>query len=111
LLLESHYARPPSTGNQWTWISGSNLVNQSGSCGQQGTPASSNVPPARYGAATWTDASDILWVFGGITAHTASADTYNNDLWKFSNGQWTWMSGSNATNQSGVYGALGASAS
>ncbi len=98
---------PPSTGNQWTWVSGSNLANQQGSYGQQGIPASSNAPPARYGAATWTDAAGNLWLFGGITAPTSSSDTYFNDLWKFSGGQWTWVSGSNIPNARGVYGTLG----
>jgi N-acetylneuraminic acid mutarotase len=98
---------PPATSNQWTWVSGSNLANQSGSYGQMGVPASSNAPPARYGASTWTDASGNFWLFGGITAPTATSDTYFNDLWKFSNGQWTWAGGSNTTNQSGIYGTLG----
>jgi len=79
----------PSTGNQWTGVSGSNLANQQGSNGQQGISASSNAPPARYGAATWTDAAGNLWLFGGMTAPTSSSDTYFNDLWKFSGGQWT----------------------
>ncbi len=30
-----------------------------------------------------------------------------NDLWKYSDGQWTWVAGSNAANQKGVYGILG----
>jgi N-acetylneuraminic acid mutarotase len=97
----------PSTGNQWTWVAGSNLANQQGSYGQQGIPASSNAPPARYGAATWTDAAGNLWLFGGMTAPTSSSDTYFNDLWKFSGGQWTWVSGSNTPNVRGVYGTLG----
>jgi len=98
---------PSSSGNEWTWVSGSNLADQSGSYGQQGTPSSSNVPPARYAAATWTDASGNLWLFGGASAPTSASDTYYNDLWKFSDGQWTWVSGSNTTNQPGVYGTIG----
>ena len=33
-----------------------------------------------------------------------------NDLWKYSAGQWTWMSGSNMPNQAGTYGAEGLAA-
>ena len=101
---------PPSHANQWTWVSGSNLANQSGSYGQQGTPASSNAPPARYGAATWKDAAGNLWLFGGITAPTSTSDTYYNDLWKFSSGQWTWVGGSNTTNEPSNFGALNVAA-
>jgi hypothetical protein len=34
-----------------------------------------------------------------------------NDLWKFDGTQWTWMSGSNISNQNGVYGTKGVAAS
>ncbi|MBT9330013.1 kelch repeat-containing protein [Paracidobacterium acidisoli] len=101
---------PLAAANQWTWVSGSSLANQAGSYGQQGVSASTNAPPARYGAATWTDASGNLWLFGGATEPTIASDMYFNDLWKFSNGQWTWMGGSNSTNQSGIYGTLGTAA-
>jgi hypothetical protein len=30
-----------------------------------------------------------------------------NDLWKYSNGQWTWVSGSNLAAQAGAYGTQG----
>ncbi len=30
-----------------------------------------------------------------------------NDLWKYSNGNWTWISGSNSTDIYGVYGTMG----
>lgn len=108
--LSSNPPPPPATG-QWTWVAGSDLVNQSGSYGQQGASASSNAPPARYAAATWTDSSDNLWLFGGQSAPTEASDTYYSDLWKFSNGQWTWVAGPNTTNHPGVYGTLGVSAS
>ena len=29
---------------------------------------------------------------------------YLNDLWKYSNGEWTWISGNNTVNVVGVYG-------
>ena len=32
-----------------------------------------------------------------------------NDLWKYSNGEWTWISGNNTDNVAGVYGTQGVS--
>jgi hypothetical protein len=33
-----------------------------------------------------------------------------NDLWKFSNGEWTWVAGSDQSGQTGIYGTLGTAA-
>ena len=30
-----------------------------------------------------------------------------NDLWKYSNGSWTWISGNNTINIRGIYGTQG----
>ena len=30
-----------------------------------------------------------------------------NDLWKYSNGEWTWISGNNTINTPGIYGIHG----
>jgi N-acetylneuraminic acid mutarotase len=103
------------SAGQWTWIAGSNLVNQSGVYGTQGTASSANSPGARGSAVTWTDASGALWLFGGFGYDSTGTACYNiagaecilNDLWKFSGGQWTWMGGSNVMNQPGAYGAQG----
>ena len=32
-----------------------------------------------------------------------------NDLWKYSNGSWTWISGNNTINAPGIYGTKGIS--
>jgi N-acetylneuraminic acid mutarotase len=93
----------PLTG-EWTWMSGSNLANQAGIYGTMGVPSASNVPGARWSAVSWTDTSGNLWLFGGLRI---GGDL--NDLWRYvpSTGEWTWMSGSNSANQSGVYGTMG----
>src|SRR5882762_10048872 len=68
--------------------------------GQGGVYASPGLPPARLGAATWTDTAGNLWLFGG-----SDGANYRNDLWEFNAsalsadftataGQWTWQSGS-----------------
>jgi N-acetylneuraminic acid mutarotase len=95
------------TGNQWTWVSGSDTVNQPGVYGTQGATAAANVPGGRAQSVSWIDSSGAFWIFGGSQAPTAQSDTYLNDLWKYSGGQWTWMSGSSSPNQSGIYGTLG----
>jgi N-acetylneuraminic acid mutarotase len=103
-------------GSQWTWVSGSKLVNQNGVYGTLGMAAASNMPGARYGSVGWRDNSGTLWLFGGI-GHDSAGTTPPvgtapdlNDLWKFDGSQWTWVSGSNLVNQSGVPGTLGAAA-
>jgi N-acetylneuraminic acid mutarotase len=108
----------PSTG-EWTWMSGSNAVNQPGVYGTKGVPAASNVPDSRYQAASWMDSSGNLWLFGGNGYDANRPSVFSgilNDLWKYtpSTGEWTWMSGSNssssAVGQGGVYGTKGAPA-
>jgi N-acetylneuraminic acid mutarotase len=98
----------PSTG-EWTWMSGSNSLNQPGVYGTLGVPAAANVPGARDSAVSWTDANGNLWLFGGHGYAVGSFVGKLNDLWKHtpSTGEWTWMGGSNALNQPGVYGTKG----
>lgn len=81
----------------WTWIGGSNSLNQSGNPGTIGVPAPSNQPGGRYTTATFTDLAGNLWLFGG---------NQNNELWKYdvSSNVWTWMKGGGAN---GVYGTPG----
>jgi hypothetical protein len=98
------------SAGQWTWVGGSNLVNQPGVYGTQGTAGSGNIPSARTGGASWIDASGSLWLFGGVGFDSTGAYETFNDVWKYSAGQWTWVSGSNAVNQPGTYGSQGTSA-
>jgi N-acetylneuraminic acid mutarotase len=95
------------SGGQWTWVGGSNVAGQPGSYGTEGVPAPSNVPGARIGAVSWTDPAGSFWLFGGYGFDSAGTQGDLNDLWKYSGGQWTWMSGSNIANQAGTYGTLG----
>jgi len=94
------------SAGEWTWVSGSNLANQTGSYGTEGMAAPGNVPGSRFDAVSWIDASGNLWLFGG----DSSTLGYFNDLWEFSGGEWTWMSGSNSVNQPGTYGTEGTGA-
>jgi N-acetylneuraminic acid mutarotase/pimeloyl-ACP methyl ester carboxylesterase len=97
-------------GANWTWVSGSNTVNQSGSYGTQGVAAAGNVPGARIGSVSWTDSSGNLWLFGGYGYDSAGNEGFLNDLWKYNGTNWTWVSGSTTGNQSGSYGTQGVAA-
>jgi N-acetylneuraminic acid mutarotase len=89
----------------WTWVTGSNTSGQAGVYGTEGVAAASNVPGARFGSVSWSDASGNLWLFGGTSGDTSAF----NDLWKFDpvTGLWTWVSGSSSEGQAGVYGTQG----
>ena len=97
----------PSTAHQWTWINGSKTVGATGVYTTLGTPSATNVPSARGGAVSWADKSGNLWLFGGQGNGSNNGDL--NDLWEFSptNKTWTWVSGSDTTGASGVYGSPG----
>ena len=95
------------SAGEWTWVSGSDQIGQGGVYGTQGVPDPSNVPGARSWASSWIDASGNFWLFGGCGPGGVGRDF--NDLWEYNvtSKEWTWVSGSNTTGQSGSYGALG----
>jgi hypothetical protein len=93
-------------GTTWTWLSGSDATGQPGTYGTKGVAAPGNVPGARLGATSWTDASGILWLFGGYGYASAGLGRLN-DLWKWDGTNWTWVSGSNGVNEIGTYGTKG----
>lgn len=98
----------PST-NQWTWMKGSNLIDQAGICGTQSVSAPTNNPGARgFGSGTWVDTSGDLWLFGGSGYDCSGNNGKLNDLWKYniSTNEWTWMKGSSSRNSAGYYGVL-----
>ena len=94
----------------WTWVSGDNTPNSTGSFGTKGVASSTNKPNARTHAVSWADGSGNLWLFGGLGYPPGT--NVLNDLWKYNIAadQWTWMSGDNATNVPGVYGTMGVAA-
>jgi N-acetylneuraminic acid mutarotase len=97
----------PTTG-EWTWLSGSSSsIDVKGVYGTVGVASASNYPGSRSGACCWADDSGNIWVFGGVGYDSNNDSGYLNDLWKFSNGQWTWVSGSKTIEQQGVYGTRG----
>jgi len=100
------------TTKQWTWISGSNTANQTGTYGTQAvdntsTGAATSVPGSRWGAVGWPDSNDNLWFFGGwgYGTSTTAATGFLNDIWEYqkSSGQWIWWKGISNANQNGAY--------
>ncbi|MBK9966926.1 MAG: hypothetical protein IPP07_19395 [Holophagales bacterium] len=103
---------PAIVGGQWTWAGGSNRAAEGhlyGLYGTKGVGAPGNVPGARSGSASWTDASGSFWLFGGYGYAEATFGSLN-DLWKWDGTSWTWVSGSKAADQDGVYGTIGVGA-
>lgn len=94
--------------NQWTWIGGTNQLNQFGNYGTLSVTSSTNNPGGREFPMLWSDKSGNLWLFGGGGFAAASPQGHLNDFWKFNtaSGNWTWMGGSTIVNQQGNYGSL-----
>jgi N-acetylneuraminic acid mutarotase len=72
----------PSSG-QWTWMGGSGMTGARGVYRNKGTADPANIPGARESAATWTDASGNLWLFGGEGYDSTGTAGALNDLWEF----------------------------
>jgi N-acetylneuraminic acid mutarotase len=94
-------------GTNWTWISGSNLINQIGDYGTILLPAPTNIPGARVNSVNWLDDGHEFWLFGGEGYDSAGDIGYLNDLWRYDGTNWTWISGNNLRNQEGIYGTQG----
>ena len=97
----------PST-NEWTWLHGDSANTSTlstGVYGIKGVPAPANIPRKLIGCATWSDANNNCWLFGGNINGAASL----SDLWKYNvaTNQWTWVNGTGNGDQYGVYGTKG----
>jgi hypothetical protein len=99
---------------QWTWVAGSNLASPNGVYGTLGTAAATNAPGGRETGVLWVDSSGNVWLYGGFgldsVGNGGPAGAILNDLWKFDGANWTWVSGNNVANQTGVYGTQTAAA-
>lgn len=100
-----------ATANTWTWINGANTLGNYGTYGTLGMPNITTMPGGRFSGANWTDASGNLWTFGGdgMASPASSVHSFLNDLFRYNiaNNEWTWMGGSNLTDQNGTYGTMG----
>lgn len=98
--------------NQWRWVGGSTLQNQTGIYGVKGEYAAGNWPGGRVDSTSWTatalDGSATLWLFGGLGHGDLQEEGYLNDLWQYNPqlNQWRWMGGSKLVNSKGSYGTI-----
>ena len=94
--------------NEWTWINGDKIVDQTAVYGTKGVSNESNKPGARYVSNSWKDAEGKFLLFGGY-GNDAAGTGYLNDLWKYdlTTDRWTWVRGDNTVNQVGIYGTQG----
>lgn len=89
----------------WTWMSGSSTINSAGVYGTLGVSSPTNHPGSRDSMAGWLQASDdSLWLFGGF-----DGSNWRSDVWRYKDGDWTWMQGGSAGNDFGTYGTRGTS--
>jgi len=89
--------------NTWTWMKGSSSTNAVGIYGTLGVENAANTPGSRMAECHWKDKNGNLWLFGGGDYINM---IWRNDLWRYNpvTNNWTWMSGSSATNVAAVYG-------
>ena len=92
-----HFGSGTAQVGSWTWISGSSTPE---------VPATSTTPGSRDSQAFWADASGNFWVFGG---EDYISSTSYNDLWEYSNNQWTRVSDNSTSSgvPSARYAAVG----
>ena len=90
--------------NEWTWMHGPNGFDDPGNYGTLGVSSPSNVPPARACYSKFKSTDGGYYIFGGTTF---MGGTFN-DLWRYdrSTNEWTWVSGSQNTFGTGVYGIV-----
>ena len=93
--------------NNWTYLKGSNQLNQTGNYVGIGVADPNNQPRSRYGA-TAMEINGKLYLFGG-TGYSPFAVVYLNETWTYNpqTGNWTLIKGGNSDNQPSVAGNLG----
>ncbi len=96
-------------GNIWTWIKGTNGLNQYAKHGDLTIPSNSNVPGGMTEGVAWTDVRGDLWLSGGAGHAKEGEFGELSALWRYeisANG-WTWMNGSDGVGQHAVFGTPG----
>jgi hypothetical protein len=92
----------------WAWINGPTTSSVLPIYGTKGVASTTNSPGGRDGAATWTGTNNTMWLFGGIRGTTYMGGPAN-DLWRYNmlTSEWTWLHGSNLTDQPAIFGTMG----
>lgn len=94
--------------NEWVWLSGESSTNAAGIYGTKGVSDPANQPGARSNHKVWFDSFGYLWLFGGFGIDSEGEEGYLNDLWRYDTNinEWTWVSGSDVSDEAGIFGAL-----
>ena len=112
------------SNGQWAWVDGpdqpvgTDYPSQPGIYGTMGVPAPGNQPGARDSATCWTDPQGNIWLYGGEGFDSTGTAGQLEDLWRYNNGEWAWMNGSDIATQEtngsyqgmAVYGTQGVAA-
>ena len=94
-------------------MSGSNQSAQTGIFGKLGIAAPTNAPGSRNFGLSWTDADGNFWLFGGgygVGVDTTTSGDLSDLLGEYSDGEWTWMGGSDQVEQPSIFGIKGKAA-
>lgn len=79
---------------EWTRMDSGSALNQLSNYN-----AVSMKPGSRNAGRAWSDLEGRFWIFGGVGLDASNTTGYLNDLWKFENGTWSWVSGSRFKDQ------------
>lgn len=92
-----------TANNSWKWINGNITAYNTVEYTAEGVASTRNLPPGVNRAATWTDNSGNLWMYGGVSQQPKS------DMWKYDPvaATWTLISGTGASNQYSIVGTQG----
>jgi N-acetylneuraminic acid mutarotase len=93
-------------GTYWTWVAGSNATESYAHFGTKGVANALNVPGGWVAGVSWRDSDGDFWLFGGF-GYTETTGGTLNAMWKYDGTNWTWVAGSNTTDQYPTYGAKG----
>jgi len=86
--------------NNWRWLKGSKVVNQSSTFGTKGVANAANTPGGRVSGICWAT-SDKLYTFLGRgiePGNSFATPNRLNELWSYdiATNNWTWLKGSNS---------------
>lgn len=101
-----------TTSTEWTWVGGSNILNEPGIYNAKCDTVQLNMPKAKYEVrASWPDSCGFFF-FGGVGLASDTVGSYN-DLWYYNieNNKFTLISGTNIISHAGSYGTKGFSLS
>lgn len=107
-FLHDLWRYDPAT-NTWTWMNGSNGIDQNAKHGFVLVPSHNNTPGGITEGVAWTDPAGDLWLYGGAGYAESSGPGELSALWRYriSTNEWTWMNGSNGIGEAPTYGTLG----